>query len=65
MTTTMKQVLHKLDAIHAEIHEMRMHALDPDAIADEEDFQAILDAQEAKRTGKLESLNDLRKRLKI
>ena len=56
-------ILEKLEKIEKQVEDIREHMVDIDTILDQEDFQAIEEAEKEFREGKTISLEQLKKEL--
>ena len=54
-----------LDFLKKEVLEIKKHMVDADCIMTSEDFEALATAREEKKLGKLTSLEDIKKELKL
>ena len=56
-------IIQKLEKIEKQVEDIREHMVDIDTILDQEDFQAIEEAEKEFREGKTISLEQLKKEL--
>ena len=60
-----QSIINKLNKLEQEVKEIKEQLIDPDSIMTEEDYEALLDYREQKKTGKLINHEQLKKELGI